>query len=295
MERVRNSHRAPAMTTDPTVRASAANAASAAWVQRRIAAAAEAPRVVLYGRSELGARAAEALRPGFAVERTVEWRAFECALPRSRCGVAVIESLDHAGEFGQLRLLKERAVRHPLILITRRDPESLRLLKDITLEEVIWPSELNQVLLVAVQRACGNSLFSHIADDIQGMACLQPRVRAALALACGAAIPFTSVGALAEAARCDRRTLWRAWAIRPPTRTALRLEDLVGWILLIRAASMKSSGRGWSAIASEFNVSQRRLLRLSERLAGLSLSRLAVLGPDHLYRRFRDEVLCGPE
>jgi hypothetical protein len=261
-------------------------------VQRRPAA--EAQRVVLYGRSELAGRAAEALHPAFTVERTVDWRAFECALPRSRCGLAVIECLDYTGEFGQLRLLKQRAVRHPLILITRRDPESLRLLKDITLEEVIWPSELNQMLLVAVQRACGNSLFSHIADEIQRMASLHPRVRAALALACGAAIPFTSVGDLAAAARCDRRTLWRAWAVSPPARTALRLEDLVGWILLIRAASMKSSGRGWSAIASEFKVSQRRLLRLSERLAGVSLSRLAVLGPDHLYQRFRDEVLSGP-
>jgi hypothetical protein len=269
-------------------------AASPARVQRRVPAAAEAQRVVLYGRSEVAGRAEEALRSVYTVERTVDWRAFECALPRSRCGLAVIEWLDHAGEFGQLRLLKERAAHHPLILITRREPESLRLLKDIVLDDVIWPSELSQLLLGAVQRACGQNLFRHIADEIQGMSALHPRVRAALVHACAAGIPFTSVEALAAAVRCDRRTLWRAWASSPAARPATRLEDLVGWILLIRAVSMKSSGRGWSAIASEFKVSQRRLLRLSERLAGLSLSRVALLGPDHLYARFRDEVLAGP-
>jgi hypothetical protein len=207
----------------------------------------------------------------------------------------VIEWLDHAGEFGQLRLLKQRAVRHPLILITRKEPESLRLLKDITLDDVIWPSELNQLLLAAVQRACGQNLFRHIADEIQGMSTLHPRVRTALALGCEAGIPFTSVEALASAVRCDRRTLWRAWASSSPAaRPARRLEDLVGWLLLIRAVSLKSGGRGWSSIASEFRVSQRRLLRLSERLAGLSLSRALLLGPDQLYARFRDEVLAGP-
>ena len=269
-------------------------AASPARAQRRLPAVVEAQRVVLYGRSEVAGRAEEALRSVYTVERTVEWRAFECALPRSRCGLAVIEWLDHAGEFGELRLLTQRAVRHPLILITRRDPESLRLLKDVVLEDVIWPSELNKLLLSAVQRACGQNRFRHIADEIGGMSGLHPRVRAALALACAARSPFTSVEALAAAVRCDRRTLWRAWASSPAARPAMRLEDLVGWILLMRAVSMKSSGRGWSSIASEFEVSQRRLLRLSERLAGLSLSRVALLGPDSLYARFRDAVLAGP-
>lgn len=254
---------------------------------------AETQTVVLYGTSELAGRAAAALRAEYSVEWTVNLRAFECALPRSRCGLAVIERLDSAGEFGQLRLLKARAVHHPLILITRRHAESLRLLKDIMLDDVIWPSELNQLLLVAVQRACGQNLFRHIADEIQEMPGIHPRVRAALAAACWVATPVTSVQALAAAVRCDRRTLWRAWAANPGARPAVRLEDLVGWILLIRAVSLKSGGRGWSAIASEFRVSQRRLLRLSERLAGLSLSRLAGLGPDHLYARFRDEILSG--
>jgi hypothetical protein len=276
------------------VRQAAASARAPKPACRRLApGTAEAQTVVLYGTSELAGQAAAALRAEYSVEWTVNLRAFECALPRSRCGLAVIERLDSAGEFGQLRLLKARAAAHPLILITRRHPESLRLLKDITLDDVIWPSELNRLLLVAVQRACGQNLFRHIADDIQAMPDIHPRVRAALALACWVATPVTSVEALAAGVRCDRRTLWRAWASNPGARPARRLEDLVGWILLIRAVSLKSGGRGWSSIASEFRVSQRRLLRLSERLAGLSLSHLAGLGPDHLYERFRGEVLSG--
>ncbi|MBW3570694.1 MAG: hypothetical protein KY467_06280 [Gemmatimonadetes bacterium] len=254
---------------------------------------AEAQTVVLYGTSELAGQAAAALRSAYSVECTVNLRAFECALPRSRCGLAVIERLDCAGEFGELRLLKARAVHHPLILITRRHPESLRLLKDIILDDVIWPSELNRLLLVAVQRACGQNLFRQIADEMQTMPCIHPRVRAALAVACWVATPVTSVTALAATVRCDRRTLWRAWSSHPGAHPGVRLEDLVGWILLIRAVSLRSGGRGWSAIASEFRVSQRRLLRLAQRLAGLSLSRVAALGPDHLYARFRDEILSG--
>jgi hypothetical protein len=254
------------------------------------AAPGAAPTVVLWGRSELAGRAAAALRPAYAVERTVDWRAFECALPRSRCALAVIERLEHAGDFGQLRLLRERAVRHPVILITRRDPESLRLLKDVRIDDVIWPSELDRPLLAAVQRACGRSLFGRIADELRRTAALHPRVRAALALAFGGAIPFTSVEALAAAVRCDRRTLWHAWAGDPAARPAMRLEDLVGWSLLIRAVSLRSGGRGWSSIAAELGVSHRRLLRLAERLAGVSLSAAAVLGADQLYRRFRDRM-----
>jgi hypothetical protein len=271
---------------------------SGAWTAsartaRRPAPRAEAQTVVMYGTSELAGQAAAALRSVYSVEWTVNLRAFEWALPRSRCGLAVIERLDCAGEFGELRLLKARAVHHPLILVTRRHPESLRLLKDIILDDVIWPSELDQLLLLSVQRACGQNLFKHIADDIQATPGIHPRVRAALALACWVTTPVTSVEALAAAVRCDRRTLWRAWASTPGARPATRLEDLVGWILLIRAVSLKSGGRGWNSIASEFRVSQRRLLRLSERLAGLSLSRLAALGPDHLYERFRGEMLSG--
>ena len=280
------------MRIDPRVPSAGLSGPPAPVRRRPAPRGGERQTVVLYGTSELAGRAAASLRAQYSVEWTVNLRAFECALPRSRCALAVIERLDSTGEFGELRLLKSRAAHHPLILITRRHPESLRLLKDITLDDVLWPSELDQPLLVAVQRACGQNLFKRIADEIRAMPGIHERVSAALALACWVATPVTSVEALAAAVRCDRRTLWRAWAGSSAARPVMRLEDLVGWILLIRAVSLKGGGRGWSSIASEFRVSQRRLLRLSGRLAGLSLSHLAALGPDHLYARFRSEILA---
>src|SRR3954454_13080211 len=74
---------------------------------------------------------------------------------------------------------------------------------------------------------------------------LPARLRGALLRACTAPRPFLSVSRLAAASDCDRRTLWRDWRRGVGPDSALRLEDVLHWLLLVRALALKTPQRSW--------------------------------------------------
>lgn len=219
------------------------------------------------------------------------WSTFERLLPTSRCAVLVIERLHLAIEFQRLCALRRERDECPIVLVTRPEPEGLRLLKDLMVEEVIWLQELRHSLPVAVQRASTRHPLGAIAAEIQAADRLGPRLRSALVEACRSSMPVHSVVDLAGRCGCDRRTLWRAWNAAGPVSGHVRLEDVLGWIILIHAISIRTSGRGWSAVAAQLAINERRMYRLSERLLHVPLCRASEMGPRELVTRFRDEVI----
>jgi transposase-like protein len=104
---------------------------------------------------------------------------------------------------------------------------------------------------------------------------LEPRLRGALLLACGATRPFRSVCRLASAAGCDRRTLWRDWRHALGDASPLRLEDVLHWLILARAMEIKTPRRTWTAVAEEVAVHPQTLARFARQFTRRGLRAVA--------------------
>ncbi|HEY0018950.1 MAG TPA: hypothetical protein VGC13_21800 [Longimicrobium sp.] len=218
-----------------------------------------------------------------------EWAPFERAAEAAECSVAVIPWLG-TDAVDQLTGFKVRNPLHPVVLVTRGDMQNARQLKAVQVEEVIWLEEMDRELGDAVSRTC---TLSHTrtfcvamgdADYLPG--CLGP----ALSRACTAEPPLRTVQKLAALAGCDRRTLWQHWKC-VADGSELRLQDVLHWFLLLRAATLKTPGRAWASVAAELGLHPQTLGRLSQQLAGITLRELAGAGLGELVDRFEHDVL----
>jgi len=124
---------------------------------------------------------------------------------------------------------------------------------------------------------------SRLAAELEEAHHLAPTLRSALAAACRSDPPVRSVGELAARAGCHRRTLNHHWSRGLPAGMALRLEDFLGWLLLVRASQLRAR-TGWTEVAGALGVHEHTLARLAKRLAGATLREAARSGPDGIAR-----------
>lgn len=218
-----------------------------------------------------------------------DWAPFERDAEAAECSVTLIPWLG-TSEVDQLRAFKSRQPLHPVVLVTRGDMQNARQLKAVDVEEVIWLEEMDRELGDAVARTCTLShtrtfcVAMRDADYLPG--CLGP----ALARACTAEPPLRTVQKLATLAGCDRRTLWQHWKCVADGE-ALRLQDVLHWFLLLRAATRKTPGRSWATVAEELGVHPQTLGRISQQLAGLTLRDLAGQQQGQVVEKFEHDVL----
>ncbi|HEX7052281.1 MAG TPA: hypothetical protein VF188_18890 [Longimicrobiales bacterium] len=218
------------------------------------------------------------------------WPDFARAAGAADCSIIAVGRLAPGAVVSRLRMLKRRLPAHPVVLVTSSDPDNARLLVALPVEQVVWTSEIEQTLPLAVERALTGGLLQRLAGALEAAGQLPVRVRRALALACRSNPPIRTVSALATAIGCDRRTLWLDWRSTfavPP----FRLEDFLDWILLFHAVGRKVRGRSWAAVAAESNVHRQTLASLAARLMGRRLSELAAGGRADVGRRFEREVV----
>jgi hypothetical protein len=218
-----------------------------------------------------------------------DWPQFERAALAADCSVVVFLWLG-TPELHRLSAFKSRNPLHPVVLVTRGDMRNARQLKSVQVEEVVWLEEIDSELHGAVGRTCvlrhQRSFCEAMSDADYLPGCLSQ----ALALACGAEPPLHTVQRLARVAGCDRRVLWQQWK-ETVSDSPLRLQDVLHWFLLLRAAGLKSPGRPWNAVAEDLGVHAQTLGRLSRQLAGLSLTDLAGTRQGELVERFQRDVL----
>jgi hypothetical protein len=219
-----------------------------------------------------------------------DWRGYERARARASCSVALVERLHVDPLFEQLAA-RPGGAGHPTILVTDKDPENLRRIRGLTLEEVIWAEEVEHALVPAIRRACNAGYLQQVAAVIEGTPHLPQRLRAALAHACRNRAPISSVNDLAAAVKCDRSTLCRQWQKSRSTGGELRLEDFLDWMTLLRAVGRRSPGRKWSAVAEELGVQERTLGRMARRLLGSGLRELSLEGYTGVAARFEEGAL----
>ena len=199
-----------------------------------------------------------------------DWARFDRMLAADTCGVVVVRWLEDGPNLLRLVALSSRR-RAPLVLVTSKDADNVRLLKGVALEEVVWLSDLPASLGAAIHAARLSRPLLVLSRRIERNRSLVPVLRGALAAACRQPSPPTTVAALAGLAGVDRRVLWRAWRNRFGLEPPLRLEDVTAWLVIAHAASGKRPGRRWSAVAGDVGVHLSTLRRLIRRLCGLGL------------------------
>lgn len=218
-----------------------------------------------------------------------DWEALEDVLASADCLILGVEWLGERNVLPLLTKLRAGSPDVPIVLVTRQEANNVRLLKGLIVEELVWLHEARGSLAHAIADARTRGMFHVLRNALGVEQRLSTRLREALLYACHADRAVHSVFALAAAVRCDRRTLWHGWhrAVGPYPR----LEDLLHWLLLLRAASLKSSANSWTDVALELDVDERTLARHARRLAHLGLRDLAIAERGSLIGLFLSDIV----
>lgn len=218
-------------------------------------------------------RWASLLTPVATVATTSQWEEFkEIESPRS-CSIVAIDRLRFDTAFPELVSFKTRNPLHPVILITRFDPENARSLKDIVVEDVVWWHEIERELPVSLRGFCARDYLRDLAARFRSAEGLSPSLRQAFTLVCASERPILSVKQLAGRIGCSRATLARTWRAAGMQDT-LRLQDVLHWVLLLRALTRRRANRSWAVVAAQMGVHPHTLGRLATQLTGQSLRHL---------------------
>jgi hypothetical protein len=226
-----------------------------------------------------------------AVRSVRVWPAYERLAVVAECSVVCVPWLATDPDAAQLAAFKTRFPLHPVILVTRGDIGNARHLTTLAVEQVVWLEEVERELPSAVGRTCLLTHARTLSAAVRGAEHLSPCLREALSLTLDSPRALPTVGAVATAAACDRRTLWTQWRATPAADD-LRLQDFLGWVLLLRAVSAKTPGRSWADVADQLGVHPHTLGRLGQRLVGAPLRELA--GRQSLVASRFEERVLGP-
>lgn len=212
----------------------------------------------------------------------------------SRIDAVLIAAPDPGAElFARMEALKRRDPVVPFLLITRRDPEALRHLKNLVIEEVLWADELEEELTLALRRSEGERRLRRVDTRLRSTTHLSPTLVAALARATRRRPPLTSVRDLAAEIDRDRRTLWHHWQESfDADASDLTPKGFLDWILALRAHAARTDGRSWKEVAGELGVHTRTLRRVAGRRLGAGLEELADRDLDDLFDVFDREVMA---
>lgn len=203
--------------------------------------------------------------------------------------VVCIEWLAEGDNLQRLGDLRSAIPHLPIVLVTRKEADNVRLLKLLVIEEVVWLHEATSALGVAVARALTSGMIQILRTALRADRRLSPRLREGLLYACQRDAPVYSVATLARAVHCDRRTLWHAW--HRAVGAGPRLEDFLHWLLLLRAVALKTPSRCWSEVAADLGVGERTLARNASRLADVGLRELASADRRDLMYAFMSSVI----
>ena len=230
---------------------------------------------------------------GIPVHRSDLWSKFAETVGVSACAVVMVDWLSGNQVVDRLRALRVQYPHKPLVLVTRKDADNVRLLRGVTIEEVVWTEEIEHALAPTVDRTRQTSVFQSIAATIQGGQHLPKRLRHALTHLFQVPNAIATVDELATAVGCDRRTLWRLWRSSVASDETVRLQDVLDWNVLLHAAIMRMQSTSWVGIASKLNIHEHTLARSAKRLAGMTLRDVAAVGADGLVAIFKEQVLTA--
>lgn len=236
------------------------------------------------------ARVRTALPGGVRRQECNTWDELERRAADAEVVVAIIPRIT-VREVGSMARFRQRRPVHPMVLVTEKDAERLRLLAPITLHEVVWIHEAAAQLAPAIARARVGTIFHELADRIRRTEHISPVLREALARAAESRQPIRRVQRLAEIMNKSPDVLDHHWHVAVRPESELRLEDYLDWFILLRALQRKRPNANWTAASDTVGVSARTLQRIAHRLTGSSLHDLESVGFKGIAQLCRQQLL----
>lgn len=215
---------------------------------------------------------------GTEVIATSEWEEVERASLFASCVVVGATLRGHELMADRVQRLRDEVL-VPLVFVIPCAPEVIRVMLSRVDAEVVWWSEHSRALAPAIRLAIGSGVLQQAADNVETAPEVPIALGAALATACRASSPITSVARLAKEAGVSERWLQRMWS-DVAAESQYRLTDFLDWVLLVRVSLAKGAT---SAEMEKLTGRRRRTLdRASRRLVGTSVERLRRAPAQHI-------------
>ncbi len=249
--------------------------------------------IPVYAPAGMSTRISRALQSsGIEVIVTRDWPEFERRCRSVSTCVLLVECLGlEVGHLSFARLSDRASRALRTVLVTRKDADNARCLNGLSFDDVVWFCEAERVLAGVLKRSGHVDRLGQLADCIDAEIELPPTLRRALATACRQRPPMRTVQSLAAAAGgMPRSTLNTQWRRAFGIRSAFRLQDFVGAVLLLRANERHVDGCKWTAVAAEMGVHHHTLNRIARRLAGASLAGLTSTRCDELVSMLHGKI-----
>ena len=103
--------------------------------------------------------------------------------------------------------------------------------------------------------------------------------------------PIQSILQLVTEVGYARTTLWQYWDREIRNDSDFRLHDFMDWVLLCRAASLRSRGETRVGVAAVLGIDPRTLAHRVLRLTGMPMSQFDTLGEGKVFEQFLG--VCG--
>jgi hypothetical protein len=219
------------------------------------------------------------------------WHLFEHAASTAECATVIVPWLSADDAVSRIASLRYRFPLLPLVVVTAKDADNVRLLSRLIIEEIVWQHEAERTLPLAVRSARSHALGRRVTESIAAADHLPVQLRTGLIHVLRSLTPVRSISEVASAVGCHRRTLWYQWRSVVRGEPPLRLEDFMHWVLLLRAVARKQVRRGWREAASATGIHEHTLARLARQHTGLCLRRLAAIQPHRVAEAFQSQVL----
>ena len=175
----------------------------------------------------------------------------------------------------------------PVILITEPDSADLRHLASVSVEAVLFQHQIAARLPAALESSVGMIFgLRALGEECMKNESLPGPLRHLLSCALTHVPPPRTVQRLARLLDSDPSTIRRHWRRGVNSHGIRRIKDLLDWLVLLHAVSVKRPGLSWRFVARRIGVHERTLRRLALRLTGDTLGSAASLGAKQLLECF---------
>ncbi|MXX55058.1 MAG: hypothetical protein F4106_04660 [Gemmatimonadetes bacterium] len=203
----------------------------------------------------------------------------------------MLEAEDLPPVLGVLRVITREHPLLPVILVIEQGSPDLQRLASITVEAVLFRHQIVARLPAALKSSVGTTAgVRALAEAYIRNEAIAPSVRRLVTCALTAVPPPRTVQHLARLLNSDPSTVRRHWRRGVNSHGIQRVKDLLDWLVLLYAASVKRPHLSWQLVAERIGTHEKTLRRLAARLTGETLGSVGSAGPERLLRRFADSL-----
>ena len=192
---------------------------------------------------------------------------------------------------GVVRLINRDHPLLPVILIIEQDSADLQSLESVSVEAVLLQHQIMARLPVALKRSVGLAFaLRALAEDCMRNEVIPPSVLHVVTCALSTAPPPRTVQHLARLVDSDPSTIRRHWRCGVNSHGIQRVKDLLDWLVLLRALSVKTPSLSWRSVAEGMGTHERTLRRMAVRLTGDTLCSLDAEEAQRLLESFAESL-----